>query len=387
VSSYRHLVDNLRDFSTIKELHRSRFFSECGEEIRSLLQTPEVIRNPLARPRTRSFLRVAQWNIETGRRALTVAGLIESHETLRWADVILVNEADRGMARSGNLHVARAIGEQLGMHTAFCPAHIELTMAGGECLAAGDGNRESLQGNAVLSRHPIVDARVIQLPVCFEPYEFREKRYGFRNCLLAKLSAHGRYLWTGSVHLEVRNTPDCRAVQMRHLLNRLPAGPEEAVVLGGDLNSNGFRRGSRWRAVASTSRLLLSPPELMKQRLRHPERGSEPLFSIAARHGFSWTDLNSDEATATAEIDMLEDASMLPEPIVRWVLRRLLPYSGHLDFKLDWLLGRNIRPLRHGEARDELSGTISEDPGCVPTKRTGNERPSDHSPIFADTLL
>jgi endonuclease/exonuclease/phosphatase family metal-dependent hydrolase len=387
VSNHRHLLANLRDFSTVEELHRSGFFLEYGEEIRTLLQTPEIIRNPSARPRTRSFLRIAQWNIETGRRARAVAGLIEGHEVLRRADVILANEVDRGMARSGNLHVARVIGEELGMHAAFCPAHIELTPAGGEEAAAGDGNRESLQGNAVLSRHPIIDASVIQLPVCFEPYEFREKRYGYRNCLLTKLSVHGSDLWTGSVHLEVRNTPRCRAVQMRHLLARLPTRPGEAVVLGGDLNSNGFRRGSRWRTVASACRLLLSPPERIKERLRHPERRSEPLFSIAARHGFSWKDLNSDEVTATAEIDMLEDASMLPAVIARLVARRLLPYDGHLDFKLDWLLGRNVRALRHCEARDELSGTASEDPGCVSTERTGDARPSDHSPIFADIRL
>jgi len=387
VSSRRYLVTNLRAFSTIKELHRSVFYSKCGEEIRSLLQTPEVIRNPSARPRTRSFLRVAQWNIETGRRAKAVASLIESDEILHWADVILLNEADYGMARSGNLHVARLIGEQLGMHVAFCPAHIELTPASGEDLAAGGENCESLQGNAVLSRHPIIDARVIRLPACFEPYEFHEKRYGYRNCLLTKLSVHGYDLWAGSVHLEVRNTPGCRALQMRHLLTRLPARPDEAFVLGGDFNSNGFLRGSRWRTVASVCRLLSSAPEIMKARLRHPERRAEPLFRIAARHGLSWTDLNSDDATATAAIGMLEDASMLPRAVARWATRRLLHYHGRLDFKLDWLLGRNIRALHHGESRDPLSGTASEDPACVSTERIGDARLSDHSPISADIRL
>ena len=34
-------------------------------------------------------------------------------------------------------------------------------------------NRESLQGNAILSRYPIVEAHNVPLPVTFEPYEFR----------------------------------------------------------------------------------------------------------------------------------------------------------------------------------------------------------------------
>jgi hypothetical protein len=174
---------------------------------------------------------------------------------------------------------------------------------------------------------------------------------------------------------------------MRLLLARLPGSADAAFVIGGDLNSNGFPRGSRWRTLVSVCRLLSSPPEVMKERLRHPERGTEPLFSIAARHGFSWSDLNSDDATATAGIDMLEDASMLPGVAARWVGSRLLAYQGHLDFKLDWLLGRPIGALRRGEARDPLSGIYSEDPGCVRTERTGDARLSDHSPIFADIRL
>lgn len=387
MTSREYLIANLRAFSTIEELQRSGFFSNSEEEIRSLLKTPEVIRNSSARPRTRSFLRVAQWNIETGRRARAVASQIESDRILPWADVILVNEADHGMARSGNLHVARVIGEQLGMHVAFCPAHIELTPGVGDDPAAGGENHESLQGNAVLSRHPIIEARVIQLPVCFEPYEFHEKRYGHRNCLLTKLSVHGNDLWAGAVHLEVRNTPRCRAHQMRHLLARLPVQPAEAFVLGGDFNSNGFRRGSRWRTIGAAWRLLSRPPEVIREQLRHPERGAEPLFSIAADYGFTWADLNSDDATATAALEILEDASMLPGPIARWARPRLLPFHGRLDFKLDWLLGRNIRALRRGEERDPLSGTTSENPGCVATERTGTARLSDHSPIFADIRL
>jgi len=387
VNSRGYLIANLRAFRTIRELRRSRFYMESGAEIRALLQTPEVHLNRSARARTRSFVRVAQWNIETGRCAREIAAFIESHRILRWAEVILINEADHGMARSGNLHVAREIGRELGMHVAFCPAHIELTPDIGGDPAAGTEYRQSLQGNAVLSRHPISEARVIQLPVCFEPYEFHEKRYGSRNCLLAKLSVHGTDLWAGSVHLEVRNTPCCRAHQMRHLLARLSSNPGEAVVIGGDLNSNCFRRGSRWRTISSVWRLLSRPADITREQLRHPERGAEPLFRVVSRYGFSWTGLNSDAATATAALEMLEDASMLPALFSRWVQPRLLAFDGRLDLKLDWILGRNIRGLLRGEVTDPLSGVTSEDPGCVETERTGQGRLSDHSPIFADIRL
>ena len=62
-------------------------------------------------------------------------------------------------------------------------------------------------------------------------------------------------------------------------------------------------------------------------------------------------------------------------------------YNHVLDFKLDWLLARGVRPLRAGEAGDLLTGQRSLGPGCVEVPRLGPERISDHAPIYADVAL
>ena len=380
-------LENLRRYQTLDQLRKSVFFAGCGVHLERYLSTPQVFSSPHAAPRLQSFLRVAQWNIEKGKRFQPILELLQTDPVLSWADVILLNEADRGMNRSQNRNVARDLARALEMSMVFGPAHFELTKGTDEELHLEGENRESLQGNAVLSRYPVLETRIVPLPVSFEPYEFHEKRFGRRNCLWARLQLKGGSLWVGSVHLELRNTQRCRARQMEHILKNLPGGGKEPCLLGGDLNTNSFARGTTWRTWHSISRLLLCPPARMKRRLFHPELGSEPLFSILKSSGFEWEGLNSYQETARAPLDSLEESRLLPASVLNVMRRRLEPYHGYLCFKLDWLLGKNIRALGSGEVRDADTSIASVGPGCVQVENSGPERISDHLPIYADIDL
>jgi len=377
-------LENLCKFKGIDELKKSAFFAGCGEQLEAYLKTPQIYSNSGTEPVLRSFLRIAQWNIEKGKRFNSILSKLQSHEVLRWADVLILNEADLGMIRSENRHVVRDLAERLGMHAVFGPAHFELTKGIDEELLLEGTNQDSLQGNAILSRYPIVESRIVPLPVTFEPYEFHEKRFGSRNCLWARIQVGHADLWVGAVHLELRNTPWCRARQMRHILRNLPAAGADAVILGGDLNTNSFGRGTNWRMLKSILRILLRSPVRLKSELLHPESGNEPLFRIAKAAGFDWSRLNSNDETARTGIDSLEESASLPDRALRLIRRRLDPYEGYLCFKLDWLLGRNIRALRSGQIRDIQTGVLSLNPGVIKGKNFGPDRISDHLPIYAD---
>jgi endonuclease/exonuclease/phosphatase family metal-dependent hydrolase len=224
-----YLLDHLRRYATLAELRRSPFFRECSSEIETLLSTPELAVCNQAIPRISAFVRVAQWNLEKGKQFAAIVRQFETDDVLRCADIVMLNEADCGMNRSGNRHVACCLGEALGMNVAFAPACLELTQGIDEERKLPGENCESLQGNAVLSRYPMLAAQVIRLPQCFEPYEFHEKRYGGRNCLWVRLRIGAGTLWAGSTHLEVRNTPGCRAIQMRRLMEIGRASCRERV--------------------------------------------------------------------------------------------------------------------------------------------------------------
>jgi len=378
------LLQNLRRYESLNELHQSPFYVTARESIEDILTRPDIETVPAVRPRLKSFLRVIQWNIEKGTRFDEIVACLSRHHTLRWADLILLNEADWGMARSANRHVARDLARELGMHMVFGAAHLELTKGTEDDLLAPGENLESLQGNAILTRYPIVDARVERLPACFEPYHFHEKRYGGRNCVWARIRTARGFAWVGSVHLEVRETPACRARQVAHLMTRLPGGPEAAYLLGGDLNTNGFRRGTPVRTVASVWRLISKRPSDVNRELCRPDSGREPLFRLAERAGFSWAELNSRQPTAWASLESLEDAKFLPEIVRRKIQRRLQPYGGYLHMKLDWFLGRGVNPLEDNELIDPETAVVSSAPGRVALEHPVARRVSDHQPIHLD---
>jgi endonuclease/exonuclease/phosphatase family metal-dependent hydrolase len=382
----RYLIENLARYPGLAELKASAFYRQCRGEIESILSTAVIIEQPGMSPRLRSFLRVAQWNIEKGIQLQAVIERLQEDEHLRWADLIFLNEVDFGMTRSGNVHVGMVIAERLGMSLAFAPAHIELTKGTGDDLRRPGENRDSLQGNAILTRHRILETRVVPLPACFDQYEFHEKRYGRRTCLWARLGVATGELWAGAVHLEVRNTPRCRARQLGAILDRLPGDFRHPYLLGGDLNTSGFARRTRFDALQSLWRIISKAPAEVEQELRRPQP-REHLFQRASEAGWRWDGLNAPDSTACTPLGSLEEASLLPAFVVRRVLRRLSPFAGHLNLKLDWFLGRGVQPLKCGELAEAAAGVRSADPGVVATPRKGAGRISDHSPIYLDLRL
>jgi endonuclease/exonuclease/phosphatase family metal-dependent hydrolase len=384
MESLNFWLENLRKHATLEDLRNSSFYARNGAQIESYLNTPQVFPDSNSVPRLRTFLRVAQWNIEKGKRFKPILHRLQSDEILKWADVIILNEADMGMVRSGNRFVARDLAEALEMHMVFGPAHFELTKGIDEELLLEGENRESQQGNAILSRYPISETEIVPLPVSFEPYEFHEKRFGRRNCLWARLQVNGSPVWVGSVHLELRNTPRSRAEQVAAIMAHLPGSGREKYILGGDLNTNGFSRGTAWRSIHSALRILFRSPEQVQRELLHPELKREPLFRIASRSGFDWEPMNTNEETGRAAIGSLEEAAILSRPVSYLTRKQLAPYQGYLRFKLDWLFGKNIRALGDGQKQDDETGVISIKPAAVKEINFGPDRVSDHLPIYAD---
>jgi hypothetical protein len=129
---------------------------------------------------------------------------------------------------------------------------------------------------------------------------------------------------------------------------------------------------------------MLSSASRMNMQLLHPECGREPLFEVLKSNGFSWEGLNSNEETARAAIDALEESDSLPDFLTYMIKKRLEPYRGYLCFKLDWLLGRRLQILSSGQKCDAGTGVTSMNPGSLKGNNAGPARISDHLPIYAD---
>jgi endonuclease/exonuclease/phosphatase family metal-dependent hydrolase len=156
---------------------------------------------------------VLDWNLHYGVAADTAVDLEQIARTVEQErpDVVPLQEVARGWVLGGGVDMATWLGDRLGMHVAFAPA----------------ADRQF--GNVVLSRTPLRDVQVIDLPYGEGPQA--------RSALTAVVDGPGGTpVRVTTVHLQHRddNTPT-RLEQIAALTAALPDdGPS---VLAGDLNA------------------------------------------------------------------------------------------------------------------------------------------------------
>jgi len=158
-------------------------------------------------------VRIAAYNIKHGEGMDGVVDLARAAEVLRAldADVITLQEIDRGVQRTDGVDQAVALGEMLGMDAYF-----------GDFMPYQGGE----YGMAVLSRLPVRRVENIRLPDGDEP------RTGLE--IEVAVGPEGRPLSIVGIHLY--RTVEERVAQAEALSEALDAR-EHPVVLAGDFNS------------------------------------------------------------------------------------------------------------------------------------------------------
>ncbi len=254
------------------------------------------------------FMRVMSWNIEKSlnltqaiqafTRPKDFALLIDTdrfppgtpgyekilyqRSLLNAADVIILEEMDWGVKRSGYRHSPKDLAEALNMNYAFAPAYLEIDKVnlGIEKFNNKDGSLNTdiakmievdrakykgLFGSAVLSRYPILAVKAF--PLIYQGYDwyegeknkyslleiarrkaaegvfleklFREMKVGGRNFLRVDLYVPWlpeKRLTVINIHLEIKCLPEAREMQIREILNYI-RDIRNPVVMMGDFNA------------------------------------------------------------------------------------------------------------------------------------------------------
>jgi endonuclease/exonuclease/phosphatase family metal-dependent hydrolase len=277
-------------------------------------------------------LRVAFWNIERGMGLdavklafsdtdaflqRTVPGkdtdeLRIQLKILQAADVVVLNEVDWGIKRTGYRAVIKELGEALGMNWAYGTEFVEIDpkLLGIEkfenvadplqrrelldAIAVDRSKYKGLHGTAVLSRYPIQEARLV--PFRTPGYDWyagekkivkfeagkrkaakllgeslgREVRRGGRTNLLVTLTIpevkEGK-VTIAATHLESRADPKVRRRQMMELLE-LVRDVKNPVVIAGDLNTTGSKGKPRTLTITMLEKNL-STEGIVKTAVKH----------------------------------------------------------------------------------------------------------------------
>ena len=230
---------------------------------------------------TEDFLRQAERN----EAKVDIAQMRQDIEVLKSADIVVVNEVDWGLKRTGYRSVVRELGNVLNMNWAYGVEFIEVDTIslGTEKLEELKDEAErqrllaeiqvdkkklkALHGTAVLSRYPIRQARLEPFQTvgydwyagekkALDPLEkgerigaeaaFLEKitrqiRRGGRTSLIVTLDVPDlkeKRLTVAATHLESNASPEIRRAQMEELLVLLH-DIRNPVIIAGDLNTTG----------------------------------------------------------------------------------------------------------------------------------------------------
>ncbi|HET6977453.1 MAG TPA: endonuclease/exonuclease/phosphatase family protein [Pyrinomonadaceae bacterium] len=251
-------------------------------------------------------LRVASWNIERGlnftavRAALLGADryarfvdpkrknrleILQQASVLRQADVIVLNEVDWGLKRTDYRDVARELAAALGMNYAYGVEFVEVDplVLGTETFEGVKDDTEraalvketaidqtrtrNLHGNAILSRYPLSNVRLIPFKnqgydwyaaekkkiskleeakrkgaaFVFDETIAREVRRGGRMMMLADIEdadLPGGRVTIVATHLEDKVKPEGRVKQLEEVLAQIKE-ITNPVIVAGDMNTNG----------------------------------------------------------------------------------------------------------------------------------------------------
>ena len=191
---------------------------------------PRVGGAPAAEPEFAGLVHTVTWNIQFGIGAESAATAMLHHDTLRGADVLLLQEMDE----AGTALIA----ERVGMHYVF---------------ASASPHRKSGRdfGNAILSPWPITNPVVVDLPhksaVQGQP----------RNAVRATVTIGPHDIDTCSVHTEVPTLSSSKRIaQVETVASATATGASGLLIIGGDFNTVS-RRGTqaaveRFAAIGAT---------------------------------------------------------------------------------------------------------------------------------------
>lgn len=358
---------------TMEALRAAPEWRALEVRLQRLLGTPRLL--PAAAPPPPSSdparVRAVHWNIEHGNEYAQVERALLAHPELRDADLVLLNEVDLGMARSGNRNTAADLARALGLHGVFGALFLELTPGRDDDLrfAARRENQESLFGVAILSRWPITAARIVDLPSPERIQFDAERMVGRHIGLVAWIERPGAPFVAVAAHLEVHRTRAHRAAQVRVLADAL-RDETRPVILAGDFNSHTFDRGLWHAPLAGALALLLTPGGTLRRRLLHPDQGParEPLFVELRDAGFEWEPFTDHEPTLQLRFDRLDELHALFGPAHGLARRIFARAERRARLRLDWFAGRGWQGGR-GSTVPDLDG-----PG----------RASDHAPLVAE---
>lgn len=375
--TYRKMTSDLSGVRSWEDYENHRGFQEYQPTLSKILGVPEIFHATPKIQDSKKIFRITSWNIERGMALDPIISTFNSHPSISKSDIVILTEVDCGMARSGNHHVAQELSRGTNLHAVYVPCYFNLDQGNGAERTASRGeNSVGLQGNAILSRYPIKNARSIPLPNTKDHLGGQERQIGQEYAIVATVITPSGSFDVVCAHLAAHSSRDQRVEQALQIAKTFTQNSSPAII-GGDFNTSTYNSNKAWRAILSFWRRVFMG-NAITHHYPYPENYFEKkLFQTFRDVGFSEEGYNV-KGGCTLHYDFnepffrmsLED--WLPKWCFHFIDWALKPHDGKCSFKLDWFLGRGLKPV-YTEIVQDLP--------------RGENRYSDHDPIIVDVMI
>jgi len=371
----------LAAYKSTRELEHSSLYQALQNELTALVFGYEYgCYADQTRLTQKPFLRAICWHLENGQNFKGILETLRNRALVSQADIYFFPATDIGMARSGNRNVIRDLAIELGYNYFFATSFLHLTAEPSDD-GAQHTNRLGLEGNAIMTRLPLSNLRIIPLTNFQDPMKEDRKRIGCQKALLADLiAANGKKITVVCVNLPNHSSSRQRAKHIKFILNRLKKEElSHPTLLGGDLKTSTYNCKSSGHFLFSIlNKMYRGFDYIIQEHHTYPEKHFDKrLFDTLKSYGFDYADLNElgKGCFHSKPYDLIDRKN--PSLKTRQIIQKLLKlYKEKIPYKYDWFAANSLVDvsLSHQAERAKVISHLYYDGRPV----------SSHDPILLD---
>lgn len=377
-------LPKIAQYKSEKDLQKSHVFMALQEAIQNVTFGYEYgcysdEREGFLRPNYRAVL----WNLENGINYTGILETLRNRAFVTRADIYFFPEVDIGMYRSGNRDVVRDLAIELGYNYFFAASYLHVDGSPTEDPTQ-PYNRLGLSGNAIMTRLPISNLRVIPL---HEPHDLlagKDRRLGSQKALLVDLLlSENKKLTLVCINLPENTSAWFRAKTLKTILKKIQKeNPQTPILIAGDFKTTTYDCQGTWPFFFSVlNKAYRGYDYIAQEHHTYPEKFFEKqLFDEFHDHGFDVTAFNeTGVGTYHAYLNQLMARLNNGHGPTRLLQKVLKKHEEKFSFKDDWFAGNHcIRASqRHQAERPKVISHLIHDGKSV----------SSHDPVLLDFEL
>ncbi|EKD50868.1 MAG: endonuclease/exonuclease/phosphatase [uncultured bacterium] len=341
----------LATFLSTKQLKQSTVYQALQPQIDDVVNGYEYgCFSDEAVDKDKSFYRAILWHLEHGANFEGILETLRNRALVSRADIYFFPGVDIGTHRSQNVNVIRDLAIELGYNYYFATSFLHLDWA-----HAKDNQNLALEGNAIMTRLPLSNLRVVKLPNDRDPMRGTYKRIGCDKAILADVGVGSGQMTLVCVNLPGLSSQRQRSRHMQKVMqyihNHCPAKP---VLLGGDIKTSTYNcRSAAHFFLSVFNKVFRGFDYIVEEHHIFPERHFERrLFQSLRKYDFIFEPFNElgvgSYHCKTQELM----GPALSDGLMQKVIKKMLSLRDEsVPFKYDWFLANSkVRVSRRHEA-------------------------------------